>query len=184
MAVAAIYPESRADRGVPSSFTPLPTLQTATAAPQTSAIAFKIANFLVNTRESRSFGPFVGPSIIKGWRVEINANVANAQAALGLGVSQAPVSENSVALTTVKGWRDLFATINRDTTSPAGSAQGIMQTDSPATPLAMGRELNLIVPDRNWHLVITAYAGGAGFRWAGDITVVDQVSETALANFL
>lgn len=176
------YPSTRPGRDVPSSFAPLPVTQT-TSIPRTSVVAFKIANFAVNTRESRSFGPFVGPTILKGWRVELNANVANAQAALGLGVAGSPITENSVALTTAKGWRDIFTTLNRDTSSPAGDAQGIMQADSPATTLAMGRELNIIIPDRNFHLVITAYAGGAGFRWHGDITLIDEVSQQALANF-
>jgi hypothetical protein len=184
MATSSVYPMARADRGVPSSFTPLPEVSTASAAPQTKVIAFRIANTVAPGRETRSFGPFVGPAILKYMRLEINANVAGGTATFGVGVASAPVTENGVALATVKGWRELIDQVQRDGTVVPSTNTGFMQTESPATPLVHGGDMNIIIPDRNFFLVFTAYCSGAGFRWIGHASIIDGVSETALANFL
>jgi hypothetical protein len=178
------YPTTYADRGVPSSFQAPPTGSVATGVPQTRVIAFRIANLVAPGRESRSFGPFAGPAILKRLRLEINANVAGATATFGIGVAPAPVTENSVALATIKGWRELVDQVIRDVTAVPATNTGFYQTESPATPIVQAGDLNIIIPDRGFYLVLTAYCSGAGFRWVGDLTVIDSVSEAALANFL
>jgi hypothetical protein len=184
VATGSVFPTARADRGVPSSFTPLPEVKAASAAPQTKVIAFRMTNLVAPGRESRSFGPFVGPAILKYLRLEINSNVAGATATFGVGVASSPITENSVALATVKGWRELVEQVVRDSTVVPSTNTGFMQTESPATPLVQGGDMNIIIPDRNFFLVLTAYCSGAGFRWIGHVSIIDGVSEIALANFL
>lgn len=184
MAVQAVFPSATADRGVPSSFTPLPTTLTTAAGPSTRTIAFRMANTALNARTTRSFGPFVGPSILKRFEWDVNTGVANGVATLGLGVASAPVTETDVPITNVKGWRPLIEQQIIDAFATPSQHEGFLQgSESPTHGWQRG-DLNIVVRDSSWYLTLTIYAGGAGFRWVGDGTIIEGVSEAALANFL
>lgn len=184
MAVQAVFPSATADRGVPSSFTPLP--QTgAGATPQSRIIAFRIANPAVNTRDTISVGPFVGPAIlqrIQWWPDNANANAVHA---LGFGTSLSSITENSVTLGTPKGWEDLIERAEKDNyATPAGTV-GFWQPNTTPTLAGFRGDVRRIIQKSSFFITITAYgSAGAGNRWTGDLTLIEGVSEAALANFL
>jgi hypothetical protein len=184
VAVQAVYPSPTPDRAPSSSFSPLPQLQSTGAGPTTRTIAFRMANLALNSRTTRSFGPFVGPSILKRFEWDVNTGVANGVATLGLGVAAAPVTEDAVPITNVKGWRPLIEQQIVDAFVTPSQHEGFLQGSEAPTHGWQRGDLNIVVRDPAWYLTLTIYAGGAGFRWVGDGTIIEGVSEAALANFL
>lgn len=184
MPSAPIYPMTRAARGVASSFTPQPTTAVGSTA-QSRVIAFRIANPAANSRETVSVGPFVGPAILDRaqWWCD-NAN-ATAVHALGLGVSIARITESAVPFTTLKGWRDLIERAEKDVYTADAQTVGFWQPNTTPSLVGFRGQLRKIIRDPSFYITITAYGSpGAGNRWTGDLTVIESVSEAALANFL
>lgn len=184
MPSAPIYPESRASRGVPTSFTPAPGA-TSGAAPTTRTVAFRIANPAANSRQTVSCGPFLGPAILKRaqWWPD-NAN-ATAQHALELGYSLTQVIEASVAFTVPKPWTPLIEIATSDVYANIVNATGFWQPNTAAGLDKFRGELGIIINVPKFFITITAHgSAAAGNRWTGDLTVIQGVSEAALANFL
>jgi hypothetical protein len=184
MPSAPIYPESRASRGVPSSFTPAPTVGAGTA-PTTRTVAFRVANPAANSRQTVSCGPFLGPAILKRaqWWCD-NAN-ASAQHALELGYSQTQVVEASVAFAVAKPWTPLIEIATSDVYANIVNATGFWQPNTTGPLVGFRGELGIIINVPKFFITITAHgSAGAGNRWTGDLTVIQGVSEAALANFL
>jgi hypothetical protein len=181
---APVFPSARADRGVPSSFSPLPQVA-GLSAPRTRVIAFRIANPAANSRETLSVGPFVGPAIFQRaqWWCD-NAN-ATAVHALGFGTSLAPITESSVPFTTLKGWEDLIERADKDVYATDAKTIGFWQPNTTPTLAGFRGDLRHIIQKPQFYITITAYGSpGAGNRWTGDLTVIENVSQQALANFL
>ena len=185
MAVDTRYPAPTANRAPATSFSPLPQPTTSASAPSSRIVAFRVANGAANTRRTISVGPFVGPAILKRiqWWCD-NAN-ANAGHALGFGTSLAAITETDVPLTTVKGWKELIERADSDVYAVDAGTIGFWQPNT-AGALAIDRgDVNKVILDPSFFITITAYAtAGAGNRWTGDLTVVENVSQQALANFL
>lgn len=184
MAVASVFPTARADRGVPSSFTPLPQVA-GTAVPRTRVIAFRIANPAANSRQTMSVGPFNGPAIlqrVQWWPDNANANAVHA---LGFGTSIAPITEAAVALTTPKGWVDLIERADNDVYAADARTVGFWQPNTAPPLVGFRGDVRHIIQQASFYITITAYgSAGAGNRWTGDLTVIENVSEAALASFL
>jgi hypothetical protein len=183
MPSAPTYPQTYASRGVPSSFTQPPDAGAGGGAPNTRTFAFRMANLAANSRTTRSFGPFVGPSILKRLEWDVNTGVANGVATLGLGVAPAAITEDAVAITTVKGWRALIERVDIDAFATPSQHEGFMQESEAPTHGMKRGELNIVVMDSSWFLTVTIYTGAAGFRWVGDGTVIEGINPAALANF-
>lgn len=178
------YPQPRVDRSPGTSFVQPPPGATA-ATPRTRVIAIRVANSAANTRATASAGPFTGPALLKHVRLEINANVAGAGATFQIGVSPTRITEVGVALNAAKGWRPLVEQVLSDVTVPPASNEGFWQTESPATALAQGGDTSIVILDPTFFLTFTAFASAAaGFRWVGNATLLEGVSEEALRNFL
>ena len=177
------YPQTYSARGVPSSFTPQQDVG-AGGSPNSRVLSFRLANLVVNTRSSRSFGPFVGPAIIQQFSWAVDTPVANASATLGLGIAAARITETDVAMTTVKGWRPIIEQGITDSPLPPAGNEGFYQGTT-ATQEGLKRQwLNYIVNDTSFYVVVTAYApAAAGDRWIGSFNVIEGVSQAALANF-
>lgn len=183
MPSAFTFPATDPARDVPSSFSP-PVALAASGAPRTRVIAFRIANLAVNSRHTISVGPFVGPAILS--RIQWWCDNANASAvhALGFGTSVTRITETSVPFTTPKGWEELIERIDSDGYATDVNTIGFWQPNT-APPLAGFRgDVNHLIQKPSFFITITAYgSAGAGNRWTGDLTVVEQVSQAVLANF-
>lgn len=178
------YPQPRADRSPSSSF--VPQQQTLTSSPpRTRTIAFRIANPAVNTRDTRSVGPFTGPAILQRiqWWCD-NAN-ANAVHALGFGTSIVPISENSVTLGNAKGWEDLIERVDRDNYATDAGTLGFWQPNTSPPLIGFRADTRILINKPTFYITITAYGSpGAGNRWTGDLTVIEGLSDDALRSFL
>jgi hypothetical protein len=177
------YPQTYADRGVASSFSTVPQGAAQGAVPNTRTFAFRLANLAANSRTTRSFGPFVGPALIKRFEWDVNTGVANGAATIGLGIAPASVTEDDVAITNVKGWRALIERIDRDAFVTPSQHEGFMQGSEAPTHGWQRGDLNIIVNDTSFYLTVTIYTAAAGFRWVGDGTVIEGINPAALANF-
>jgi len=178
------YPQTYAARGVPSSFTQ-PPQSVGSGAPTTRIIAFRLANLVVNTRVTRSFGPFVGPALIRHFAWAVDNAVANASATLGLGIASAAITENDVAMTTLKGWRAIIEQGIHDSPEPPLTNEGFYQATTATAEGLQRARLDYIVNESSFFVTVTAYAPAAsGDRWIGNFTVVENVRPEALANFL
>lgn len=176
------FPSTRPGRDVPSSFAP-PVVTQAAGIPRTRTLSFRLANTALNSRTSRSFGPFTGPAVLTRFQWQINTAVANPQAAIGIGVSQTSITETDVVLATAKGWRPLIERLNFDAIAVNANTEGFMQHSDPNPTSPFRGDLGIIISDPTFFIVLTIYCEGAGVRWLGDFTVVEQVSSQALANF-
>jgi hypothetical protein len=181
---APIFPESRASRGVPSSFAPAASVAVG-GAPTTRTVAFRVANPAANSRQTVSCGPFLGPAILKRaqWWCD-NAN-ASAQHALELGYSPTQVTEAAVTFATPKPWTPLIEIATSDVYANIVNATGFWQPNTTGPLVGFRGDLNIIINVPKFFITITAHgSAGAGNRWTGDMTVIQGVSEAALANFL
>lgn len=178
------YPAPRADRSPSSSFVPTPTAPGGTSIPRTRTFAFRFANLLANSRTTRSFGPFTGPAVLRRLQWDINTGVANGVATLGLGTSPTRITEDIVPITTAKGWTPLIEHQDVDAFVTPAEHEGFYQeSEAPTHGLKRG-DLNILINVPTFFLTITIYTGGAGFRWVGDGTIIEGLSEEALRNFL
>lgn len=182
MPSAPTYPQTYAARGVPSSFTQPPDAAAGGGPPNTRTFAFRMANLVANRRTTRSFGPFVGPSLLKRFEWDVNTGVANGTATLGLGVAPAAIIETDVPLDAVKGWRALIEQQIVDAFATPSSNEGFLQGSEAPTHGWQRGDLNIVVNDSSWFLTVTIY-GGVGSRWVGDGSVIEGISPGALANF-
>lgn len=184
MPSAPTYPAANGNRGVASSFSPPPPSQSG-GVPRTRVIAFRIANPAAGSRQTLSVGPFVGPAILQ--RVQWWPDNANATAvhALGFGTASAPITENAVVLTTPKGWVDLIERAESDVYAADPKTVGFWQPNTTPSLVGYRGDLRHIIQQARFYITITAYgSAGAGNRWTGDLTVIENLSEQALANFL
>jgi hypothetical protein len=177
------YPQTYSARGVPSSFTPQPEAAIG-AVPNTRTVAFRIANPAANSRQTVSCGPFSGPAILKRcqWWPD-NAN-ATAQHALELGYSQTPITEAAAPFTTAKGWTPLIEIATSDVYANIQNATGFWQPNTAAGLDKSRGDLDIIINVPKFFITITAHgSAAAGNRWTGDLTVIEGISQAALANF-
>ena len=84
----------------------------------------------------------------------------------------------------MKGWRAIIEQAIIDSPLPPSTNEGFYQGTT-ATQEGLKRQwLNYIVNDPSFFVTITAYApAAAGDRWIGSFTVIEGVSQAALANF-
>lgn len=178
-----VYPATNPTRDVPSSFAPPVIAPQGGGIPNTRTFAFRMANLAANSRTSRSFGPYVGPAILKRFEWDVNTGVANGVATIGLGIAQTRVTEDVVAITTAKPWRPLIEQQIVDAFATPAQHEGFLQGSEAPTHGWQRGDLNIIVQDPSFFVVVTIYTGAAGFRWVGDGTVIEGLSAQALANF-
>lgn len=178
------YPAARVDRSPSSSFVQQqPTLNS--APPRTRTIAFRVANLAVNSRETKSIGPFTGPAVLQ--RIQWWCDNANASAvhALGFGTSNIPITENTVAINAQKGWEELIERIDRDGYATDAATIGFWQPNTSPPLVGFRGDVRILINKPTFYITITAYgSAGAGNRWTGDLTVIEGLSDEALRSFL
>lgn len=183
MPSAFTFPATDPARDVPSSFSP-PITTPSSGAPRTRVIAFRLANLAVNSRRTISVGPFVGPAIlqrIQWWPDNANANAVHA---LGFGTSVTPITETDVPFTTAKGWEELIERVDSDGYATDPATIGFWQPNTAPPLVGFRGDINHLIQKPSFYITITAYGSpGAGNRWTGDLTIIEQVSQAVLATF-
>ena len=185
MPSAPVFPPARVGREVPSSFTPLPTVGVAGAAPSTRQLSFSLANSVVNRRTTVSFGPFTAPAIVKWIQFGTSAQATPPDSGLELGVALGSVTETDVLRDGVKGWKPIYEFQKSPSTETTVDIKGLLNAAGTVGLGPLLVPLDHIVSQPSFFLTVTVYANaGTGFRWTGSINLVEGVSDQALRNFL
>lgn len=180
---SAAYPPPRKRRPGGNPAPPEQPLTTSSARVRT--IPFQITTN-ANTRTTVSSGPYQGPAVVVGFHYS-KVSPGDVTQGLYLGYALAPVSESNAATGTNRPFQPLFDPLLRGNivVNPAlGPFSPLV--DNPGTggltdwngPLAIIRE-------SQFFLTITMEATTVGGdQHNGYVSLVEQVSEAALANFL
>jgi hypothetical protein len=165
-------------------------------APDAAAIAAGLSNLprghlipfsLIATagnRTSRTAGPFTGPAVIRAV-VYSKTGTPHGTQGIGLGTAPSAVSEDNVANSTPLP----FTALNDQTLFGGGSVpipnQGDETADVQASLVVPDLALPFIVNQVSFFLVIYVVASTTGGdSLVGTVALVEQVSPTALQNFL
>jgi len=138
-----------------------------------------------NLRTSRSTPRLQGPSIITGWHF---AKTGTPDGVLGFGLGKATqaVTETGVAPTVPPPFTMLFEGLAVGGVAPTSPNNTTAPEDVQTNLLLDDSDAKLIVPDLEWFLVVYAASGVTASPDAlvGYVTVLEGVSQQALANFL
>ncbi len=176
------YPRPRLKRPgpTPRSVTAAPA---AAAAPTSHVIPFRL-KAAVNTRSCGSSGKLRGPAIVTGIHMT-KGGAAVGSTGLEVGKSATPITEANVAASATRAWTPLYDTRVVAGTIAVPGGEVDESIDFQTSLYQDDTNLGIVILDAEFYLVIVTYSGGAGSNEiAGHVTLLEQVSPQALANFL
>lgn len=163
--------------GQPAGAPPLP------APPITRTFAFALGA-LANTRSSITTDRLRGPAIVKAVHLS-KTGAAGGSRGFGLGKSTSPVTENNVAIADPVPFTPLFKGL-----PVVGGAAGTPNDttaiiDSQGSILSNGGDLNILITDLEFHLVIyNAAQGATAGQIVGYVTVLELVDPADLPFYM
>jgi hypothetical protein len=178
------YPQPVANRQGPAVGS-LAAVATSPTPPISHTIPFQIVT-PANTRTTVSAGPFKGPAIVHALHYS-KTSPGDVTQGLYLGVAPNAVTETSVAVSSSRPFRPLFdpRLLGNISASPAVGPYAPL-VDNVANPMLTDwNDAGIIILDTEFWLTITAEATTVGGdQHNGYLTLLEQVSRAALANFL
>lgn len=181
---AGTFPAPRRNRTGPTPPTLAAGAPGAVAAPPTTRIfPFSIAA-AANTRTSTSTPRLRGPAIIRAVHVAKGGAAGGIQG-WGLGIAATTIEEASVANSVARPFRGIFEGLPNPTGVAASPGSTTVVNDLQGAVLQDADDLGIIVLDAEFFLVVyVSVANVVGNVFGGYVTVLEQVSAQALANFL
>jgi len=177
------YPEARARRDGPAPPTRAAIPGVAPSPPRSRVFPFSLDVTALN-RTSVSSPRLKGPALITGIHVTKGSTPKGLQG-FGLGVAVSPVSEANVGVTSTFPFRPLFEGLPNPTSVPSSPGNTTAIIDMQGAILLDVDRLNIIVLEPEFYLVVYVAAGTTGTDdFMGFVTLLEQVSPEALANFL
>lgn len=178
------YPQPVANRQGPSPSSGALAGAAVPAPPQTRYFPFALRANLANTRSSVSTPRLRGPAVVTGFFFS-KGGAATGTVGIGLGKSPVSIREENVADTVALPFTPLGTGLEA-----VGAASGISPNhtttivDMQPSLLMPNARPSLIITEPEFFLVVYTATDGATADIVGYVTVAEQVSPQALANFL
>ncbi len=139
----------------------------------------------LSSRTTRSFGPFVGPLIIRGIHCEFDSHTDPISNSLEIGWSESAVSEVSVALTTARKYTLLTESAGDTGVIIAAAGQGLINWTAPNTLVNWQKQLHLVVQAGTVFVCLGLVQGSAvgALRVSGELTLLEGVPLDGLGAF-